>query len=91
MTAKNKKDNKSIKMQSMAFSSLRVDAFRTFKGMSVTVTGIIGISELSDAMVSLASHGGRIKIIGERLQTSLLENKTVELVGKIEEMIFIYD
>ena len=71
-------------------ATFHLEADRNVKGLSVLIGGIIAISDLSASCVSLASHGGRIIISGERLAVKVYEFNSVEIVGKIKEVSFVY-
>ena len=59
--------------------------------MSFLLSGINSIREFSALSVLLRSKGFLISIAGESLSLAVYENKTVEIVGKIYKMEFIYD
>ena len=73
-----------------ALKSFRLEANRSNKGMSILLSGIIGVSDFSDRSILLLSHGGRINVLGESLFIDLFENNTVEIVGRVSEIVFIY-
>lgn len=89
MTEKNKSDNHKF-LPSSALSAFHLEANRSRSGMTVTVGGIIGISDYSDTGVLLMSHGGRICILGKRLKLCVYENNTLEISGKVEDIKFSY-
>ena len=70
--------------------SFHLEADRSTKGLSVILSGIIGISDFSDSSIYLLSHGGRIIVNGKKLFICVYENSTVEIVGKVEGVIFKY-
>lgn len=86
MTENNKKD----RVPQKPFSTFHLEADRCSVGMCAVVSGVVGISELSEEAVLLKSHGGRISIKGKRLRICIFENNTVEVKGKIEEVGFVY-
>lgn len=69
-------------------SKFHLEANRCGKGMSIILSGIIGISDFSDSLIELKSHGGRICVTGKRLFINVYQNNSVEIVGKIEEICF---
>lgn len=69
---------------SAAMSSLHFEGERSARGITLTVSGIIGISDFSENGIYMKSRGGRIAVLGRRLVLNVLENKTVEIVGRIE-------
>ncbi|MBO7196305.1 MAG: YabP/YqfC family sporulation protein [Clostridia bacterium] len=73
-----------------ALSSFHIEADRAGGGMSLIISGVIGISDFSDQFIHLLSHGGRIKITGKALFIRVYENNRVEIVGRIEGIVFSY-
>lgn len=71
-------------------SSFHLEADRSTKGMSVILSGVIGISDFSDSTIHLLTHGGRIIVSGKKLFICVYENSTVEIVGKVEGVVFKY-
>ena len=57
---------------------------------SITISGIVSISELSKTEVSLASHAGRVILRGESLSLVIFEGGVVTVNGKILEVSFGY-
>ena len=64
--------------------------YLTRGGISVIISGIIGISDFSDNIIHLQSHGGRIVVCGSRLLLGVLDGGNVEIVGKVEGISFKY-
>lgn len=56
--------------------------------ISVTFSGIRGIKELSDTAVKLSTKRECIELCGNKLLLTVFENKTVEISGCIEKIIF---
>ena len=75
---------------SSGFSGFHLEADRSASGMAIVLCGIIGVSDFSDSSILLKSHGGRVVVNGKRLFINLYENHSVEIVGKVEEIIFKY-
>ena len=90
MTSKNKTDKSNRHGAPSALSSFHLEANRSPHGMSIILSGIIGVSDFSDSEIILLSHGGRICVKGKRLFISVYENYTVEIVGRVEEIVFYY-
>lgn len=67
-----------------------LEADRDGRGISVIISGIIGISDFSDNIIHLQSHGGRIVVCGSRLLLGVLDGGNVEIVGKVEGISFKY-
>ena len=90
MTSKNKPDAIRRRGIPTGLSSFHLEADRSTKGMSVILSGVIGISDFSDSSIHLLSHGGRIIVNGKKLFICVYENNTVEIGGKVEGVIFKY-
>ena len=67
-----------------------LEADRESRGMSVIISDIIGISDFSDSLIYLQSHGGRITVSGRNLLLCVLEGGNVEIAGKVEGISFKY-
>lgn len=70
--------------------SFSLEASRVGRGVSLAISGVIGISDYSESEILLKSHGGKIRVFGQRLMLSIYEDKTAEIVGRIEEISFGY-
>ena len=71
-------------------TAFHLEAERETKGMALLFSGIIGIDGFDDSHVDLKSHGGRISVNGKKLQINIYEKNRVEIVGKVEGIIFKY-
>ena len=67
-----------------------LEASRAGRGISVALSGVIGISDYSETEIILKSHGGKIRISGQHLMISIYEDNNAEIVGRIEEIGFGY-
>ena len=67
-----------------------IEMMRSPRGMSLIISGIISVSELSDVCITLKSHGGRITVIGQRLLINVFESRAVEINGRVEGVSFSY-
>ena len=82
-----------------SFGKGRIQPTAPFRGeiegggrcMSFLLSGINSIRDFSSSSVLLRCRGFLIGIRGESLSLSVYENKTVEIVGKIHGMEFVYD
>ena len=88
MTEKNQPNSRSGIPSGL--SSFHLEASRSSRGMSLMLSGIIGISDFSEERIELLSHGGRVIISGKRLFINVYENNNLEILGKAEEIIFRY-
>lgn len=71
-------------------NKFHLDAERSAFGMTITVTGVIGVRDFSRESVEILTHTGRISIVGRRLSLSVYENGTIEIKGKTEDVRFSY-
>lgn len=71
-------------------SSFHLEAKRSTRGMSILLSGIIGISDFSEEKIELLSHGGRVIISGKKLFINVYENNNLEILGRAEEITFRY-
>ena len=88
MTKNNKTENNFPRPNIQDLFGFHIEADRTSQGMAILISGIIGISDFSDCSIHLRSHGGRIAINGKGLFINVYENQSVEIVGRVEEIIF---
>ena len=58
------------------------------RGMSVLVSGVRGIEEYAEDRITFYITGGRMILSGSGLRLSVFENKTVEVLGGVEEVRF---
>ena len=71
-------------------SSLSFELKKNAKGAKAIIGGVVSISAYSNEHLELLSHSGRVIIDGDRLCLSLLENRTLEIYGRIKEVRFSY-
>ena len=90
MTKEDKTKSENTKKNTKGLSSFHLEADRSRQGLSVVLSGIIGISDFSDSFIDLKGHGGRVSVHGRKLFISLYENGSVEIVGRVEEIVFKY-
>ena len=90
MTKEDKTKSENTKKNKKGLSSFHLEADRSRQGLSVVLSGIIGISDFSDSFIDLKGHGGRVSVHGKKLFISLYENGSVEIVGRVEEIVFKY-
>ena len=71
-------------------NAFRIEAYRILSGMNFLISGVTGISQLTEESIQLIMKGGRVLVVGKRLSLTALENKTVEINGIVEELKFKY-
>lgn len=71
-------------------SPFHIEVDKTARGFSLTCTGVKGISEFSDTEIMLKLAGFSLLISGKKLYMTVFEGKCVEIIGKFEEVRFIY-
>ena len=71
-------------------SDFSMTAMRTGRGICLSVTGVVAISQLTETEVVLKSHRAILNIYGKKLVLTVFENKTVEVVGVIKDLEFSY-
>lgn len=67
-----------------ALSEFNLEVTRAPGGVSVIVSGAVGISELTDSGISVVTHRARVNISGSSLRLSVFEGRIVEIVGRVE-------
>lgn len=90
MLRRDKKDERGVKDALSTFSPFHIEADRSPAGLSVFVSGIIGITDFTDESVTLKTHSGRVCISGKRLNVCVYEGNTVEISGRVEDIGLIY-
>ena len=74
----------------LGVSGLSLQMKKTKRGAAVVVGGILSVRSLCEEEICLVSHGGRLTVRGQRLSLSSLENRTLEVFGKITGLEFGY-
>ena len=67
-----------------------LEAEKCGRGISVTISGAISITECSGDLVEIKSHGGKIRFNGEKIDVNVYENTTLGICGYIREISFDY-
>lgn len=84
-------ENKSGRAEKLSYpSGFHLEADRSRQGLTITLSGIVGINDFSNDYIHLKGHGGRIEVLGKNLFISVYENGSVEIVGTVGEIIFKY-
>ena len=66
-----------------ALSEFNIEVTRKGIGVSVVISGAVGISELDEERVGIVTHKARVIISGSKLSLSVFEGRTVEIVGRV--------
>ena len=90
MTKEKKRISLKTVIASLGKGSFSVELRKSAVGSVMLVSGVLGIGELSDERITLLSHGGRLYITGDRLSLSALENRTLEVFGRITGLELSY-
>ena len=56
------------------------------KATKIIITGAVGVSEAAEDSITIKCHGIKIRICGSKVKMNILENNTLEIVGRIEEI-----
>lgn len=60
------------------------------RGAVILVCGVVGVSDFTAESLTVLTHGGRLTVRGSGLCLTSLENRTLEIVGRIEEVVVGY-
>jgi hypothetical protein len=69
---------------------LNIEIRRSAGGVKIVMVGAVGISEFTDNTIAIKCHGTKIQLSGEKIKMNVLENKTLEIYGKVKEISFGY-
>ena len=90
MTDKHRTSLRELIAAAPLLTQLNFELKKTSLGAVALISGIVSISEYSREHIVLLSHSGRLSLIGERMEISVLENRTVEIYGRILEVDLSY-
>ena len=71
-------------------SDFSVEAVRRGRGISLTVSGVIAISELTETCVALKSHKANLSVLGKCISLTVFDGRVVEIDGVIRSLEFSY-
>ena len=71
-------------------SSFRLESVKHRRGVSILISGVVSISEFSEEMIAVKSHGMKLLIRGKRLNMTVFENNSIEISGRVEDIAFCY-
>ncbi len=90
MTGKRKNIRLEAVLASVRSSPLKIDMQKSSRGAVTVISGIMSISEISENEIELVSHSGRVVLLGDSLGVTVLENRSVEIYGRITEVRLTY-
>ena len=67
-------------------SQISMEIKRCAGGIKAVIVGADGISEFSENLIAVKCHGTKIYISGEKIKMNVLENKTMEIQGRVGEI-----
>lgn len=85
------KSNFSTKKPLDVMSDFHIEIDKLGVRISLLLSGASAIRDFSDESALFRVRGFFVKVNGRGLNITVYENKTVELVGRIEGVEFIYD
>ena len=91
MTSLGKKRKNALKSISSVASPFHLEVDKVGRGMAVLVNGVIGVAEFSDQSVTLLISAMKVVITGYGMCITVYENKSVEIVGRIGRIDYLYD
>lgn len=90
MTGKQKSIRLEAILASVRASSLKIDMRKSARGAVTVISGVMSIDGMNESEVTLLSHSGRVTVVGDSLGVSVLEDRAVEIYGRIGEVHFSY-
>jgi hypothetical protein len=73
-----------------ALSDFCIEIRRSKRGMTVQISGVISVFELTEETVGILTPRARVYISGKKLLLSVFECRRVEVCGKVEDVCFKY-
>ena len=70
-------------IEALKYHGMFIEIRRVASRTELTCTGIVKVEEFVDDLVTLAAHGGRLKISGKALSISVFDGRAVKVFGKI--------
>ncbi len=83
---KTDKDTELLPRSGAELAPILLEMRKSSRAASVSVGGVIGVTELSASEIALSSHLGRIVMRGEGLRLTVYANRTAEVSGRITEV-----
>ena len=85
-----KKTLSNISDPTAPLSDFGIEVHRAPSGLSVSVSGVVSVFELSCAEIGILTARARISVCGDGLLLSVFESRRVEVVGRVGEISFKY-
>ena len=85
---KNNEKSKTERIDRLSEFHLELD--KTVLGLSLSITGVEGISAFSDTEIIVSLSSFSLRIVGKGLYMSVFEEKCVEILGKISGVNILY-
>ena len=70
-------------IDALKYRGLFIEMRRVMGHTELTCAGIVKVEALSDSVVVLAAHGGRLKVWGRALSVAVFEGRAVKVIGVI--------
>ncbi len=70
--------------------NFHIELDKTSRGISFSCGGVKGVTELSDSEVKLRLSEFSLLVCGKKLSITVFEGNSIEIIGKISEVKFIY-
>jgi hypothetical protein len=86
MTGNKKRLVPSAILSSLSPSSFHIELKKSSLGAVAVVSGVMSVSNFTRECVELLSHSGRLTLIGDSLEISVLEGRVIEIFGRITEV-----
>ncbi len=90
MTEKNRRKSPPHATSPFNQRCLNVEMKKSSDGGVIVISPIMQILDFSHEQIILISHSGRIELVGQALELSVMQNRVVEVYGRITEVKFSY-
>lgn len=71
-------------------SDFNIEITRSTRGVSVVISGAIGIFELTDSQIGVLTHKARVTVLGSKLSLVVYEGRALEISGRVEDIQLKY-
>lgn len=87
--AQHKKRRRAAPVLTEVMRGFRVEVDPHGRGLAVTVSGAQRILSFSDGAVEVSCGGRTVRVAGQGLSLMIFENRATEIVGRVEEIVFV--